>query len=320
MISEKMRLTLVLVGLAGVAACIPKEEAPAQLAVYDFEPLHLWAGGSDGTDGPGRRPVREFNDAAEFRNVLRALDPELCGADEPLGRCLPAIRMRSNKLAGIAGVTSEQFVRIAQSAISTGPFRKPTFAVSGKINEYCLNNEKLPGYQYDAARRRLHICDVVKTEIENPGGQDPRVLYQFFDVVAEGNVAVDDRSGGTADNAFPAFATATGMMIPASLPDSFNPPLTHKLYAWGNDIRVMEYWETRREVNGEPDWNHPSVKKYTPSSPGMPRYVQEFFKTSPESCIDMMFLGPPPASLSGYTGGLNYCLGRCSKPPIINTR
>ncbi|MBW4710192.1 hypothetical protein KX928_20590 [Roseobacter sp. YSTF-M11] len=304
--------------------------------VYGPHPLNLKVGGFSTNREEGPRNVNDFKNAREFRQALTSLAPELCSEEDKLGTCLQRLRNEENDKAnglfqGVAGLTGRTFLRVGQSTIKEGGrFRRANVTIKGQITPYCLHDSKKRGYAYDARNAKMHICVIVKTTIEHPGvnaftaQKDPETLYQYFHVAARKNVGVDDGAGGSADNAFPKAAAATKLKIPQSLPDSFTPPLTHKLYAWGEAIRVMNYWETTKaDANGDPIWDN--NQKYARQSNGAPptnapQRIKAFFALDPEACIDMLFLGPPPSDLQGYTGGVSYCLGRCDFPPIVNTR
>ena len=302
---------------------------------FGEHPLSLKAGRSDTGELSMPVSINKFT-SSDFREALTALDSTLCKPDQTLKKCLQNLRKTdraaTKNFKGLSGFTGQTLLRAAQSTIDLNEaFEAPDVKISGQIQPYCLHNPKLRGYAFDKARKTMRICVVVKTTIEHPGvnqndnNKDPRVRFQYFHVEAAGKVGVDDGAGGTPTNAFPAAAANTGLAIPQSLPDSFVPALNHKLYAWGDGIRVMNYWETDDEdANGSPVWkaNRKYARKGNGGAPNGPKRIRDFFAKDDDACIDMLFLGEPPAYLDPavYKGGVSYCMGRCKNPPIVNTR
>lgn len=288
--------------------------------------------------------VNDFQNSDEFRNVLAKLDPTLCNQRMPLRACLKKIRKQdertgSKKLKGVAGITGYTFLRVAQSTLrQNGTFQKADVEIQGQIQEKCLHDTTLPGYAFDQDKKYMRFCVVMKTIIKHPGENesgmapvpDPETRYQYFHVEATRDVAVDDGSGGSNDNVFPAAAAKTGIVIPKSKVDMFTPPMNHKLYAWGKRIRVMTYWETDSTVNNKPDWANglKFARKANGQPPNIPgnikdhKRLKDYFKEDKDACIDMMFYGAPPPLLdpNKHLAGVSYCLGRCKDPGIVNTR
>lgn len=81
--------------------------------------------------------------------------------------------------------------------------------------------------------------------------------------------------------------------------------LDHKLVAEGTDIVVRHVY---RQVDAG------SIERLDDA--------HEFYRSTAESCIDLMTAGPPPPlTLAPRQANdeLAYCLGRCVHPPIVNT-
>lgn len=78
--------------------------------------------------------------------------------------------------------------------------------------------------------------------------------------------------------------------------------LDHKLWAKGTEIVVHDVF---RRIGDRP------VERLPDS--------HEFYRTCEESCIDLMTRGFPPAYRIDFPEQSGYCLGRCSRPYIINS-
>lgn len=290
---------------------------PTASDVLNPHDLRMMAGGYN---APGQQPAppanvgdaAAFTSASDFRNVLHRIDPALCGATDSLGQCVANFRTGSAEMTGVSGAMTGSFLDIAERGLQLGPtFQKPQFSIRGQITQNCLNDPTLRGYRYHATAGTMGLCVVTENTLQPPPGQPARTTYEFYDVIAT-NADVDDGAGGTPDNGFPEAAQRTGLTIPQK------PPFTHKLYAWGDYIVIREYWVTSAvHPNGEPNWV--AGRKYKPNDPGLPPDVARLFQPSDEACMDMLFVGAPPPNLDGYTGGVNYCLGRCKNPPVVNT-
>ena len=313
-----------------LAACAPMDRDPRdkgrdnKFDIYEYHELRLVAGNSDPSNA-APKSVNDFN-RAQFLNTLNKLDPEMCSSERSLEDCLDNLSKdgeghgppnRNRKFRGLGGLPGRAFVAAAQSTFGPSQELAPDVKVFGKIDVDCQHDTSLKGYYYDAARKKLRICVVVKTETahpgNNPGGpMNPKVLYQYFHVEAT-HALVEARNDNNPSNVFPAAAVATGLTVDATMAGD----LQYKLYAWGGNIRILNYWEAKDPGNsGNLNW-----KKYQPNTRPMPKRIAEYFLTDKDSCIDMMFLDSVPPYISpGDIAGKNYCLGRCKKPPIVNTR
>ncbi len=86
--------------------------------------------------------------------------------------------------------------------------------------------------------------------------------------------------------------------------------LDHKLLAKGADVQIKNVFRKVECCN--PGCDHPECGKLVRLSD-----TEKFYLSTEESCIDLMFKGYPPAS--ELPPQVEYCLGRCENPPIINS-
>lgn len=326
MISLRIRTMLAFSALAILVGCandpaaqtpaaLPVEPAPvaddaaatvaARSSPMNLNPLTMIV------DANGRRPINNAT-RADIRQALRALDPVDCPDGASYRDCLRKLGAKPNRFRGVSGLTARAFARAAQSLNNYGETTRPSVDIRGQIVQECLHDTSLPGYELtrvSGTPTKLRLCVYMETTVERPGGGDPAVRYQYFHIEVEDNIGIDDGTGGTPSNGWPAAAASTGLTVPQKA--GFN----YKLYAWGDKIRVKTYWEARRLENGAPKWN-----KFDAPPPRRPR-INAFFEPDPDACVDMLFeLAVPDTMPVGYSGGVDYCLGRCRNPPIVNTR
>ncbi len=123
----------------------------------------------------------------------------------------------------------------------------------------------------------------------------------------------EDEKKGVFHEAF----DATELKVSAAMAE----PFEYKLYAAKQDIKIVNYWEANWEFGkGRAKW-----KKFDRDRipPGKLDRIPLIFAKNETACIDMMFSkekGVPMTLDPGDAAGVHYCLGRCSEPPIVNTR
>ena len=222
------------------------------------------------------------------RNILKN-GGDLETAIENMGGSGPNLRakiasVRASTFAdGFAGMPVRAFLDGADDTLQGNGFQFPVqYETTGQIERYFFDGT-------DSSCLR-----VLMTTTATHGGRVTTVEYRWtvfasFQVAPRDNTDMDD-----------VFPTANTIPITAAMAGAFN----NKLWAKGTTIEVTRV-EFRRNQNGG--------FKLLPS--GHPLY-----RTTVESCIDMMFVGTPPTTLPVGAAPPGYCLGRCNSPPIINTK
>lgn len=159
----------------------------------------------------------------------------------------------------------------------------------------------LPGNADKNAEAKLAV-ERYKVEVEVDGGFE--------------NIAKDPTDPG---DVFP----GSGILIPATMADNY----TFKVYKVGTSIMTKALW-IDRNGNGSFD----AVEKITPADlMGWKGAYRSVFDTDEHNCIDMMVDVADEASipktladlkqlLDSSGRPLQYCLGRCQNPPLINTK
>ena len=291
-------------------AAVAQEAGP--FAAYD---LRLVLGSESGMTGI----ERAFASVEEVRNTIEVHEPGVCDDKSDLRACIDAYEQAALQKGGVYAAFAVQAAHVARSTLSPGgEFVGITSAptISGQINEYCLASPTQPGFYFlEAAQSNVGafsvICVTVMTKTASVGANDGDTLYQNYQIKI-GDCAWDQRSNDPS-NIFPAAAAATKLVIPAT---QANEDFDFKLYAKGDQIEVLTYWTSTYGTN----W-----AKYNASST-QPPGIHNIFKIDPDACVDMMFVKKPPVVDGAFRlptdwrGGLNYCLGRCAQPPIINTQ
>ncbi|MEP2027580.1 MAG: hypothetical protein ABJI96_02585 [Paracoccaceae bacterium] len=249
---------------------------------------------ADDSSGSGKlKPVEDFTDE-EFRKTRGRLSPK--------------------KFKGVSGITSRAFVRVAESNNGKG---KRGVTVKGKILEKCLHDKSLEGYYFDKRRKTVRLCVFMTTQLKNPKNGNNKVRYQYFHVEAT-SASVDKKNlsypGYPNKGVFPQAFDKTKLKVSEATASGF----MYKLYAWGSNIKIVNYWE----ANAKSSVNSPNWKKYVKGQNGTPKRIRDYFDIADrDSCIDMMFPSTVPSTLApGDIGGIHYCLGRCDDPAIVNTR
>jgi hypothetical protein len=270
--------------------------------------------------GATSKPVEEFTDA-DFKALLGELSQPPC---EPQEIC-PALNEASlvRDYGGFSGVATEPVVRVANNK---NLFGTRTLTVKGQILEKCLHDPTLDGYHYSIGADGppskpsgdLRLCVLMRTAVSRARRLTPAVRYQYFHVEAKNArwevKKPEDKEKGVFHEAF----DATELKVSADMAK----PFEYKLYAAKKDIKIVTYWEANWEFGkGRAKWET-RIDRERVSSGNFER-IPLIFAKNETACIDMMFSkekGVPKTLDPGDAAGVHYCLGRCSEPPIVNTR
>jgi hypothetical protein len=190
------------------------------------------------------------------------------------------VRGVPSALGGIAGSVVIPFLE-AYANNTAAP------EISGRIKDYVFDQADLSG----------HLA--VETRVEHPPSEThPLGLIERFhwDIeVLPGTYQVIPHSGDR-DDPFP----DTVAFDPAKLNDIERRRLDHKLFAQGPGIRVRHVYQILDDD---------SIQRLHNNHP--------YYASTLDSCIDLMFAGPPPAIRLPPQPG--YCLGRCAQPAVVNS-
>lgn len=212
----------------------------------------------------------------------------------------------SEVIGGVGGLPSRALLWLAEETLNPdGTFAfAPGADVHGQIQAEC---EGQPGYLFNADGSGRLCVTVFTTKNLGASGQTRTLAERFLVLVDAGGFHVEAKDPNNAATAFPAFTQASGMPIPQSLAANFDT----KLWASGTSIHVIKLW---RDMNYDP--NNPNFHEVNLEA----KPNQSIKAPNVHACIDMMFVGQPPATYADLEGPPKYCLGRCADPPIINTR
>ena len=244
-----------------------------------------------------RRTLKSFADSNT--NDLQELIREIAQANRADGGDVPG-------LTGLGGVLGHAFLDLAQESLDqNGMFdagRRVVVSLSGQIQDYAFDR--------DTGSGRLEVVTFFTRQVVPASGALTPArtdAYRWTIRVEAGGFEVIERDDALPDGPFPgtlAFSDATKARV-ASL------GFTRKLWAKGEAI-VIEAIALDR--NHDPD--DPRFVELDRTKPKFAR----LFQTNAATCIDMMFVGEPPATMADLRAPPFYCLGRCEQPLIVNTR
>jgi hypothetical protein len=216
----------------------------------------------------------------------------------------PAVKVPG--LTGLGGALGLSFLDRADNALAGGHFNKGARVVisfHGQITDYEFTETGTT----DMGSGKLEVTTYITWRVVTPGSGNPAPkteAYKWKILVINDGFKVATHSGDD-DNPFP----GTGLTFSEEMTDRIKSlGFTRKLWAKGDKIIIDEIRHKR--------WN--SAAFSSPLDSSDPKYAR-LFEIDSESCIDMLFVGDPPATFAGLQGPPTYCLGRCANPPIINT-
>jgi hypothetical protein len=195
------------------------------------------------------------------------------------------------RLAGLGGAPARAFLEMAEDATAPGGGGLPApYTTTGKIVEYFYDVDE----EHADWDLRLVVEMVTSRPLPN-GNLQHKKSYRWTVKVDEGGVRDIQKDLSNENDVFPGTLLDINAMTAAGF--------YRKLYAEGGDIEI----ELVERKSGIGPWQN------VPAS-------HPLYTVLPDSCIDIMFPGEPPKELAADAAPPQYCLGRCSSPPIINTR
>ena len=198
---------------------------------------------------------------------------------------------------------------------------KCSLRITGKIREYSFH----PHEPYGPIGNGRLIVDVVHQkfdEMRAPSDPMPTQTEEYQWTVQLRNARVLSRNDeGYYEYPFPSLQgnpdvspggdrkpkDPVKVVFPKEATNPCNPNgiwrrgLDHKIYAEGGEEIIIE--EILRSINGGPKTPLPANHPWR--------------QITPESCVDLMFKGYPPAEYLPVQR--EYCLGRCAHPVIVNS-
>ncbi len=320
--SLSMLLLICIAALVASCSYVVEDEEGSSFNTINLPDQKVVAGVVSRSKDQGARPkeVKEFTDA-EFTALLDVLSPPPC---EPPNVC-PALNRASlvRDYGGFSGVATEPVVRVANNK---NLFGARTLSVKGQILDKCLHKPSLSGYYYSVGadgpplKRSgdLRLCVLMRTAVSRDGRLTPAVRYQYFHVEAKNARWEEKKSESKEKGVFHEAFDATKLKVSADMAKQFK----YKLYAAKKDITIVTYWEANWEFRkGRAKWKV-MIDRDKILSDNFGR-IPLIFEKNETACIDMMFreeTGVPKTLDPGDAAGVHYCLGRCSEPPIVNTR
>ena len=302
---SKFAKCLGLVAALLLSASVSQQMAEAQTgAASSLTPTKLIIDGenindvlSDGT---------KLNDALEtMGNVVVSPGPG------QIGKRIAALRIADAAgasglpgLSGINGMLGREILNAASSAIQGGngsfnPGRKVEISLSGQITQYYFNQNDNSGYL---------AATTIITQKVTAGASQPTMhvtAYRWAVAVTAGTYSVRTNSGDRNDP-FPGTIPFAGGALDKIEASGFN----KKLWAEGTGIVIVSV-----EVDNDYDPANPQFQLLDPTK----NKNKNLYTTDSGSCIDMLFVGEPPATFAELEGPPTYCLGRCQQPLLVNT-
>lgn len=274
-----------MVALAALAACAQGTMQSTGYEECDFDVTGMAASPEIMTEYVTSLPpagIRARDILMDATALENAIDT-LGGTGANLAAKIQSVR-NSAVASGLAGVPVRSFLKAADHTLNGVNFGHPIthFTIEGKVEAY----HYVPGGDSCLRVRTT-------TRAERASGADVTVAYRW---TIFGDFQDAPRNNSDSNNVFP---TAMTLPISATMAGSFN----HKLWARGTMLRVTK------------------VERKTGNAPFvlLPK-TNPLYQVTPDSCVDMMFAGTPPATLPPGAAPPFYCLGRCKHPPVINTK
>ena len=222
------------------------------------------------------------------------------GQGESLRGWIQRIENQSTVLAGLGGPPAGQFLQAAKAMTKEpgqGGGYRPVPA--GKRVQYTTVGQLVPAeYSYNENDGSGRLQVIMTTLRHVPGGPTiPAEAYRWTVNIKPGGFFEHLKDLQNPGNVFP----NTPLAISAQQAAGFN----YKLFAQGPDAIEIESIEVKQ---GNGQW----TDLQPPNHP--------FYDVQSMSCIDIMFPGEPPDTLDAGAVPPLYCLGRCSSPPLVNTK
>ncbi len=214
------------------------------------------------------------------------------------------------RLRGFAGDSARHFLKVVADRVlledpsEIGQIGREQFE-PGKIEEFMINAD---------GSGHIYVRDVIQNQFNNA---DQLVAQTFrnwrvkigpggFDSIERGDDLSNPFSGDPRMSHLPAFLTD-----PADLRSIWARQLLYNLFAQGEVIEVVSVDERKESMVGG--------RLTTTQRVWLPN-VDEVYKSTKDSCIDLLVDRHQPSHISGFPQQRGYCLGRCEHPKLINSR
>ncbi|GLS33032.1 hypothetical protein SAMN04488498_1665 [Mesorhizobium albiziae] len=272
-----------------------------------FQPTLIMTQGAEQTT-PLYNFQEALDDETKLREVLRSMRDDLNEVDS-LGEMIRRIEEGggqnpdnvSRGLRGLGGIFGHSIVTAAKAKAPAGQFDpklKVTIDSRGHIDGYFFDHQDKGGY--------LNVTTEVTIGLPNGTVDVDRSRYEVEIGDHVFNVILKDTTNSA--HVFP----GSDIQVSAAMAANFN----YKLWAKGNQITVVRLW-----LDHDDDGVFEPNERVTTSNHGDWRdSYRHILLADVDSCIDMMFVHHPPETLPPGAAPPFYCLGRCEKPPLINTR
>jgi hypothetical protein len=281
--------------------------APAAFAQTSyFEPTRLVT-----QHMPSPSPLYSFQEAlgeeAKLKGVLVKMRDDLAET-MPLGQIISQIRAgggqtanESRGLRGLGGIFGHAMVKAAQAKAPFGTYDQNilvTIDSRGHIDGYFFDHQTEAGY--------LNVTTEVTLGLPNGSIDVDRFRYEV--TIGNNTFQVLQKNTSNPNDVFP----GSDIPISAAMAAGFN----YKLWAEGAQIRVARLWVD----NNDNGIFEPNERVTTGNHGDWRDGYRHLLKPDDDACIDMMFAHYPPETLPIGAAPPFYCLGRCDKPPLINTK
>lgn len=220
---------------------------------------------------------------------------------------------------GINGALAHEVLTIIEeeALLPSGMYdgrKKVVVSMEGKVIDYGFKGSVgIPG-----DGKLTVIAAVTYKVIPSQGGSTPKTDGYKWEIKVNNNgfeVHNNCQTSGACgpnDQPFPGTMEFSQTMINRVQTLGFQ----HKLWAKGTDIEVVNVW---RKKNFQ--WTDAGDSSYWGGRlPDASAIWGRLYKIDQDSCIDMMFVDPPPKKYTDLQGPPFYCLGRCEQPAIVNSR
>lgn len=246
------------------------------------------------------------------------------------------VEIKDEDFAGISGFSERLFERQFKFSAHAPDLKRLGFHVHdtdydeyrskicGKIRDYLFVDQTKSGHLSVELTHEEFLTRQSFLDCE----PDQVTTYHWDIEVLEGGFEVLDRNDAALnDDEQPLFLAMPegqdGKDVVAFPPHALDPEdprsvwcrcLDHKLLARGEKVRIVNVY--RKVECCDLNCGHPDCGKLIRLDETKDD-EKKFYVSTDESCIDLMFKGAPPAS--ELPPQVEYCLGRCENPPVINS-
>jgi hypothetical protein len=194
----------------------------------------------------GMGPDEAMADQAKLIRTLEDFGVARWPANQPLKHWIEAIEESDSSgspsplLRGLGGISARALLWAAKQTANPGFVDRPGAETSGQIASDC---DGVQGYAFNANGSGLLCVTMTTTTTRGHSNITETMTMKFKVVVDAGGFIVEEKDLTFANNVFPNFARAAGLMVNSETATGFQ----FKLWASGNSIHVTKIW-----VNGTP--------------------------------------------------------------------